>query len=194
MLGSRTFKTLTILLVTMTAGAYVLMLMESAPIRLPARSLAALSTSGPGPGRVVAETDVPLRPTKWRNIIVHAHAGEPAEMSRRMHFVIRPGENGGLVAEGTDLWKRQADGHHVYVPWRDFNADSIGICLIGRFSRTPPTDQQFQLLVNLVRTLQSTFRIPGDQVYLHSDLDGRSVSPGRAFPARTFTESLLHAE
>ena len=178
----------------MTAGAYVLMLMESAPIRPPSRSLAALSTSGPGTGRVVADTDVPLQPAKWRNIIVHAYEGQPAEMSRRMHFVIRPDSNGTLVAEGTDLWKRQADGHHIYVPWRDFNADSIGICLIGRFSRRPPTDEQFQLLIDLVRTLQGTFRIPGDQVYLHSDLDGRSVSPGRAFPARTFTEGLLHAE
>jgi len=177
----------------MTAGAYLLMLMESAPIRPPARSLAALAASGAGAGKVVADTDVPLQPAKWRNIIVHAHEGEPAETSRRMHFVIRPGSSGTLVVEGTDLWKRQADGHHVYVPWRDFNADSIGICLIGRFSRRPPTDEQFQLLIDLVRTLQSTFRIPGDQVYLHSDLDGRSVSPGRAFPARTFTESLLHA-
>ena len=43
MLGSRTFKTLTALLITMTAGAYLLMLMESAPIRPPARSLAALA-------------------------------------------------------------------------------------------------------------------------------------------------------
>jgi len=195
MIGSRTFRTLTALLLAMTVGALILMLMETAPIQTKANYLAALAPAPDGAASVVADTDVPAQPAKWRNVVVHSTGGEPADIAQRTHFVIEAGPNGGPVTiRATALWKRQMEGHHVYVPWRDFNADSIGICLVGDFSRRPPAESQFQGLLRLVKTLQGSFRIPADRVYLLNDLDAGSASPGREFPARRFAENLLHAE
>ena len=77
------------------------------------------------------------------------------------------------------------------LPWRDFNADSVGVCLAGDFSRRPPSPEQFELLVLLVLAVQLACNIPADHVYLHSDLDKRTDSPGRAFPVRQFAARLL---
>lgn len=193
MAGSRTVRTLTALLVAMTLGAFVLMLLETAPLRPSASYLAAVAPS-PGSDEAIFETDVPLQPLKWRNIVVHSSASAHSGLAERTHFVIGPGADAASpVIRATPLWKRQAEGHHVYVPWRDFNADSVGICLVGDFSRRGPTEAQLRVLIRLVQALQRTFRIAADRVYLHSDLDPGSGSPGRAFPGEAFTERLLHA-
>ena len=194
MARSRTIRTLTALLVMMTLGAVMLMLMESRPPRPSPGSLAAVTPSGHSAEAVVFDTEVPHQPLKWRNIVVHASGAGRDGIAQRTHFVVDPpasDADGAVIA--TDLWKRQAEGHHVYVPWRDFNADSIGICLTGEFSSRPPSPAQIKALVSLVQTLQYTFSIPADRVYLHSDLDSRSGSPGDAFPAEAFTERLLQA-
>jgi len=151
MFGSRTIRTLTALLISMTLGAMALMVLETAPVRPHAEQLAAV---GPPPGvieRLIHDTAVPIQPVKWRNMIVHGSDG------------------------------------------RDFNADSIGICLVGDFSSSPPSQGQFDRLVQLTRALQRTLRLSADHIYLHSELDARSHSPGDAFPARAFNSSLLRS-
>jgi len=188
MFGSRTIRTLTALLISMTLGAMALMVLETAPVRPHAEQLAAV---GPPPGvieRLIHDTAVPIQPVKWRNMIVHGSDGAPG-LPERCHFVIGPGAG----AKCTELWRRQLPGYHVYVPGRDFNADSIGICLVGDFSSSPPSQGQFDRLVQLTRALQRTLRLSADHIYLHSELDARSHSPGDAFPARAFNSSLLRS-
>ena len=83
---------------------------------------------------------------------------------------------------------RQEPGQHVEGVWKN---SSVGVCLIGDFSRTPPKAGQFELLVQLVNALQETCRVPADHVYLLSDIDPRSPSPGAAFPAAKLSRRLL---
>jgi len=187
MLGSRTIKTLTALLLSMTVGAFALMLLETAPVRPSAQQLAAVSLPENQAGQLVRQTAVPIQPIKWRNIVIHGSQAEGQDIAERCHFVVHP--DGKLLATG--LWERQQSGHHVFVPGRDFNADSIGICLQGEFSTSAPEATQVTALVELARTLQKALTIPTERVYLYSDLDSLSRSPGAAFPAESFDRRLL---
>jgi len=172
----------------MTIGAFALMALETAPVRAPVQDLAAIATTDAPCEQIVRRTDVPLQPIKWRNLIVHGSAAGPPDIAKRCHFIV---DADGLITP-TALWQRQQSGHHVYVPGRDFNADSVGVCLIGDFSRRSPPANQLAALVDLTRTLQHMFRIPDDRVYLHRELDRNSRSPGAAFPAGLFNRSLHH--
>ena len=176
----------------MTVGTFALMVLETAPIRPSATDLAAVELSPRGPGAEVFRTEVPVQAIKWRNIVVHASVADRREMARRYHFLIGPDTAGAPDAvRATSLWKHQAEGYHVYIPGYDYNADSIGICLVGDFSRSGPSGVQFRALVSLVQTLQRACGISADHVYLHSDLDAVSRSPGEAFPVEAFTARLL---
>ena len=193
MAGSRTIKVLTALLITMTLGALVLMALETSPIRgerSPAVLVGLATSDEIGSDRVIFATDVPVQPVKWRNVVLHATGGERMGVAERCHFVIASVE--GRISS-TPLWKRQMQGHHVPVPGRDWNADSIGVCLAGDFSRTPPTEAQMHSLLSLVRRLQEHFRIAPDRVYLYRDIVSRSASPGQAFPEEQFTDALVPA-
>lgn len=187
MLGSRTIRILTALLVSMTLGALALMVLETAPPTPRAEQLAAIGISKMPLDGAIHNTAVPIQPIKWRNIIVHSSGAGAAGIEKRCHFVLRP--DGRVAATG--LWKRQLAGDHVYVPGRDFNADSVGICMIGDFRNSGPAQRQFNRLTELTRTLQGILLTPRDRIYLHSQLDPRSHSPGGAFPARAFNDSLL---
>jgi hypothetical protein len=189
MAGSRTIKTLTALFVAMTMGSLALMILETDPIR-PSASLAVLSPPPAGAANAIYEADVPLQPGRWGNVIVHAAGRPTAEIARECHFlVIADGDRAKVTA--TAHWRRQQDGHHVGGYWR---RKSIGVCLIGDFSRRAPQRGQFDELVDLVNTLQEVCRIPAERVYLRSDLDARSTSPGRAFPAARFSARLLRPQ
>jgi hypothetical protein len=187
MVGSRTIKALVALLISMTAGAGVLMVLEVAPASPQAQQLTALAEPAQGVAAVIHETSVPLQPIKWRHIIVYS--SNDAGFMGKCHFVIAPDGS----ARPTELWKGQASGDHIYVPGRDFNRDSIGICLEGSFSYDDPTisQKQFDALMDLSRSLQQAFRITADRVYLESDLVPNSSSPGDAFPAGQFNAELL---
>jgi hypothetical protein len=183
MFASRTAKTLVALSISMTVAAAVLLLLETAPVQVSAQNLAAVSEDGSPGGAVIRDTAVPIQAIKWRNIVLRSSAGGRQGAD---HF--RVGEDGRLVA--TSLWRRQQSGNVVYVPGRDFNADSIGICLVGDFSAEPPSGAQWEAVIDLVGSLQKTFRIPADRVYLQRELDRASDSPGDAFPAGRFNRSL----
>lgn len=191
MVGSRTVKALTALLISMTVGALALMVLETAPATPRAQQLVALAAPADGVGAVIHQTSVPLQPIKWRNLIVHSSGAEDAGIVDGCHFLV---EADGSVWP-TELWKRQISGHHVYVPGRDFNADSIGVCLMGQYTLSDPRIQkkQFDSLVDLTRSLQQAFRMPADRVYLRSDLDPNSLSPGDGFPAGDFNSRLLRS-
>ena len=192
MADARTVKTLTFLLAAMTVGAFLVMLMETAPIRPSAEPLAAYGTTdGRQTADVIRPRNFPLQHAKWQNIVVHTTGAEGRDVARRSHFIISPRNDGKRAIHATELWHNQMAGNHVYIPDRDFNADSIGICLQGDFAHQPPSATQFQALIDLVRDLQRTCAIEPANVYLHRDLDPRSPSPGRSFPARAFSRNLL---
>jgi hypothetical protein len=188
----RTVRSLTVLFVSMTIGAVALILMETEPLQPTAPSLAALAPDVAGPAAAVfdLEDGVEFQRLKWRNIVIHSSAGGPADIGRRCHFLIRLDKGGKAKAAATPLWQRQAKGDHVRIPGRDFDAISVGICLVGEFSVQPPARAQYEALVALVRALQREFGVTADHIYLHSDLVPNSPSPGRAFPANHFSRHL----
>ena len=190
MLGSRTIKSLTALLLAMTLGVLILMVMETSPVRPPAVDLAAQARPTDGVG-VVFDTDVRLQPIKWRHIVVHATGAEGPGIAARCHFIVQPTAtaDGGVVF-ATPLWRRQTQGHHVFVPGYDYNADSVGICLMGDFARRAPAAEQMDALIALVQTVQRECGIGSDRVFLHKHLTG-SRSPGALFPDDVFSAHLL---
>ncbi len=183
MFSARTGKVLGSLLVAMTIGALLLMLMESDPPRPDRGDVASVrlpSLSAHGPLSLA-----------WRRIVVHSSPGEGDTLPERCHFVVcaAPDAQDNWVIP-TDLWARQEAGHHIYVPNQEYNADSIGICVIGEFSTRPPSRLQFQALVQLVRELQRKCRIPAESVYLRRQLHDQPPLPGNAFPVGTFDSGL----
>jgi hypothetical protein len=185
---SRTIKTLTALFVAMTLGTLVLMVLDTEPISPMAQPLMVVSPPPAGAAKSVYETRRPLQRAKWRYIVVHASPHRAHPPAAACHFLVGAdvGGNGKVVA--TEHWLRQREGGHIGGYWR---RNSIGVCLIGDFSRRPPAKGQFRSLVELVNALQGICNVPADRVYLHRDLDARSGSPGAAFPVERFSGRLL---
>jgi len=182
MIDTRTTKVLGALLVAMTVGALLLMAMESQPPR-PSNEILASIRSSAAVGGVVASS-------RWRRIVVNSSLGGADTLPGRSHFVIsaKPDATGWQV-KPTNLWRQQRAGHHIYVAGRDFNSDSIGVCLIGDFSTNSPGSQQFEALLGLIRSLQLKCGIRAENIYLASELTA-SAKPGLAFPVGEFNSRL----
>ncbi|MBN1555119.1 MAG: N-acetylmuramoyl-L-alanine amidase [Phycisphaerae bacterium] len=187
MFSARTGKVLASLLVAMTIGALLLMLMESEPPRPSESDLAGIR------GAVLEETQTLAN--IWRRVVIHASDGGRDTLPSRCHFIVRstPDAEGRWITP-TGLWRQQTPGQHIYVPGKEFNADSIGVCLIGNFDVTPPSRGQFQALLRLVRELQRSCSIPAEGVYLRRQLHDQPPLPGNAFPVGTFDRGLLRAD
>jgi hypothetical protein len=191
MYAPRTVKTLCALFFAMTLGALVLWMMDDGPIRSPGH-LAAVAVAEDAPLAVISQTQRPLSPRKWTRIIVHG-SREGEAIVENCHFVVEPSGTPdcplGVRAGGA--WLAQQESAHVPGAGHEWNKGAIGVCLRGDFSRTPPSAEQWQMLIKLVTDLQQQFSVPPDRVFLYSELSARSDSPGAAFPFRQFNDSLL---
>jgi hypothetical protein len=86
------------------------------------------------------------------------------------HFVIGNGTDthDGLVEVGS-RWPKQKWGAHTKTPGEEFNMHGIGICLVGNFDVTHPTDAQMKSLSKLTSYLMKTYHISADHVVGHRD-------------------------
>jgi hypothetical protein len=192
MASSRTFKTLTALLAAMTVGAFALIVMGTAP-HTPALPLAAVNTVVEnGPTRVICETDTVLRTSNWRNVVVHLTSSLDSATISEAHFVIVPAADGSddVLLKNTPLWRAQKSGTQVYSLGDSFNDETIGVVLVGDFTNGKPSQEQFDRLMHLVRSLQRHFHVGADRVYLPNDIDPRFETPV-SFPAKAFHHHLL---
>jgi hypothetical protein len=172
----------------------------------------------PAPSRVVpsresisSEWQPPSSVEKrWTAIIIH-HSGTKngnAAIFDRWHregnhwqgvgydFVIGNGSNSGNgEVEVTYRWQKQVTGAHCGgTPGNWANKDGIGICLVGDFDKTQPTNAQMQSLIRLVRSLQSRYGIPKSRIYGHGSTPGAGTvtdCPGRNFPMGWFKSLVL---
>jgi len=177
----------------MSIGAYVLIVMETDPASPigPAPLWAGTSDRADPVFGVIHHTNVSVQPIKWTNIVIHDGACGRGRTVRGCHFVIGAGRahaDGEILP--TALWDRQRDGDHVQVPGFDFNANSIGICLLDAPGRSAPTARQEAMLVRLVRALQVSLAIPRDHVYLHRELDDGDC-PGSGLDADALRAKLV---
>jgi len=137
---------------------------------------------------------------KWIAIVLH-HSGTKegnAAIFGKWHrehrhwngvgydFVIGNGiDSADGCVEVTYRWRKQETGAHCGgTPNNWANEKAIGICLVGDFNKTAPTDKQMQSLVKLVRFLQGRYKIPKTRIYGHRHTPGARVTecPGKHFP------------
>lgn len=147
---------------------------------------------------------------KWTAIIIHHSATKSGDTAifDKWHrennhwngvgydFVIGNGsDSGNGQVEVTYRWQKQVTGAHCGgTPNNWANKDGIGICLVGDFNKTQPTNAQMQSLIKLVRFLQSRYGIPKSKIYGHGTTPGRVTDtdcPGRNFPMTWFKSQIL---
>lgn len=143
---------------------------------------------------------------RWQKIVIH-HAAAPFGSARvidRMHkdrkfdglgydFVVGNGTGSGDgEVEVGYRWRNQLIGAHARVHPEDdnwWNRYSIGIVLVGDFTKSPPTRKQMSSLVRLTRALMSEYGLDASDVVPH-DRVKRTECPGRLFPWDEFIASL----
>lgn len=131
----------------------------------------------------------------WRFIVIHHSAttwGSAADFDRihrargwdelGYHFVIGNGMNSGDgEVEVGSRWTSQKHGAHCKVADHpEYNDVGVGICLVGDFSQSPPTEAQMRSLAALVRFLMGRYGIPRNRIYGHGQLKATDC-PGRHF-------------
>lgn len=134
----------------------------------------------------------------WTAIVIHHSAtrnGNAAVFDRAhrarnwdgvgYNFVIGNGtDSGDGQIEVTFRWNEQRTGAHTgNTPDNWANREAIGICLVGDFNQTRPSERQMQSLARLVRFLQNRYDIPTSRIYGHGTTPGARATdcPGRNF-------------
>lgn len=154
---------------------------------------------------------VPLggKKRRWKAIIIHHSAQNTGNMTMidKYHREVNHWEgvgydfvigNGKRSADGqvevTFRWRKQIAGAHCGgTPNNWANESGIGICLVGDFTKTKPTNRQMLALRKLVRFLQKRYKISTSRIYGHADTPGytrKSICPGKYFPMVAFKRSL----
>jgi N-acetyl-anhydromuramyl-L-alanine amidase AmpD len=151
---------------------------------------------GPGPAMDVA-CEPGWRPRalsrRWTHIVIHHSATEAGGASQfdayhrskgwdelGYHFVIGNGTDtpDGLVEVGP-RWAAQKRGAHCKTPEGYFNERGIGICLVGNFEHSRPTEAQLRSLGKLVRWLTHELRIAPPEIVGHGQVTGKTQCPGQ---------------
>jgi hypothetical protein len=169
----RVVKVLGALLVSMTVGAFVLMVLGnnrpsagpfclSAYYRLTAVDQAVQSKACQAPNRW-ASIEIFFSGTKSGSLQQPTGA-----IDTNSHFVVCNGAGSGDgEIQATDLWQKQW-GVQPSRTWQGSNK-TIRICLIGDGVNTLPTDYQLKRLEMLLEALCRKFHIPAKSVFLPTD-------------------------
>lgn len=152
----------------------------------------------PAPVAQTASARVPrnwvptARTRPWMYIVIH-HSATPNGGARTFdkmhrdkgwdelgyHFVIGNGSDSpdGSVEVGS-RWPKQKYGAHCKTPDNRYNDFGIGICLVGNFDSTRPSQKQMESLAKLTSYLMKTYKIPASRVIGHGDAKPTDC-PGR---------------
>ncbi len=144
----------------------------------------------------------PVKRSLWQYIIVHNSGTRQGNAKifnnyhrnvRRMqnglayHFVIGNGTSSGDgEIEIGPRWTRQINGGHVASDY--LNSISLGICLVGDYNRTAPTEAQLGALDELIRYLRIRVGKTKGRVSIvkaHREINPKPTDcPGSRFPYR----------
>lgn len=132
---------------------------------------------------------------EWKYIVIHHSASESGgaaefdkfhrekrrwENGLGYHFVIGNGNGSGDgEIEVGNRWMHQTNGAHAGV--QEYNHFGIGICLVGNFNETSPTEAQMSSLYALVEYLLERCHIPSENVLMHRHCK-ETDCPGKNFP------------
>lgn len=150
--------------------------------------------------RPIEGFEPPTTSHAWKYLVLHHSAGDAgsvdsidADHRQRTdgagrhwlgigyHFVIGNGQGmpDGLI-EPTFRWREQLHGAHA--GGRNYNRDGIGVCLVGDFNKSPPSERQLAAARQLIGWLSRRYSIEASHVLRHGDV-AASDCPGRFFPA-----------
>lgn len=152
-----------------------------------------------------AVASAPVSPRRWKYIVIHHSGAEEGSLKSidRYHREERHMENGlayhFLIGNGNGMgdgeiavgnrWKEQLDGGHLRSESQ--NKTALGICLIGNFDKTKPTEKQLRGLENLVRALMNRCSLTASAVKTHQQINVvHTRCPGSKFPTRAFLANL----
>lgn len=176
---------------------------------LPERSVAPRRSSRGSSSRLAPKGWYPPRSIEhhWQSIVIHHSGTANGNMAifDKWHregnhwdgvgydFVIGNGTDSpdGLV-EVTFRWDQQITGAHCKTPGNWANENAVGICLVGNFDESSPSDAQMRSLAQLVQHLSRRYRIPAHLIYGHNSTPGALVTncPGRHFELRSIRAML----
>jgi hypothetical protein len=148
-------------------------------------------------GYVRAETaKINVRTSNWKRIVAHhsaikygnaaiydrAHRKRGMQNGLAYHFVIGNGiDSGDGEIEIGPRWRRQLLGGHVKS--YGINLTAIGICLVGNFEVSHPTQRQLAAFTQLMDWLRGDVIPNAKQFAGHRDLRGeQTICPGKNFP------------
>ena len=171
---ARTSNVLIALVVSMTAGALILIAIDGNALSAGPFSLASYTSLGSI--EKVAQSPITIQPNTWRNIEVsfsYTIAGDLAQLTRdknitspkylNYHFVISNGsgqKNGKIVS--TEKWNLQRPA----IPtgkWQG-SPQTIRMCIVADPIRQGPTECQIKRTQALIETLSRNFNIPTEQI------------------------------
>ncbi len=144
----------------------------------------------------IFRTEVGVTNSRWQSIYIHQSktvTGDaqtlPADSAGlNDHFVIGNGEgadDGEILI--SPRWHKQA----AAIPnGASFDPNSVCICLVGDLDETAPSTAQVRRLGELVRTLQSRFRIPAQRILIR-DVKDDPAGLGERFPRAEFGRDVL---
>ena len=131
---------------------------------------------------------------EWNFIVIHHSASDSGnavnfdKLHREVNgwsrglgydFVIGNGNGSGNgQIEVGPRWIKQIDGAHAGV--KKYNRFGIGICLVGNFENTRPTNEQISSLISLIKFFQERYNIPSENVILHKHVK-TTACPGSTF-------------
>ncbi len=148
--------------------------------------------------------EAPAHPRNWTAIVLH-HSATPTGNAARFHkwhlkkgwdglgyhFVIDNGQGGpdGKIETGW-RWTAQRAGAHAGDT--HYNKQGVGICLVGNFENTRPSDKQYQSLLELCRWLMQQYGIGVEGLKLHKQVRSRgpTACPGKNFPLARLKQDL----
>lgn len=132
---------------------------------------------------------------RWTHIVIH-HSGSSVDTLKSMnnshvdkgwdgigyHFIIGNGVRtvDGEVQE-TFRYRQLKDGAHALTADLFYNKHALGICLIGNFNDTQPTDKQMISLKKLILTLKDKYSIMNKNIMIHKEVKATEC-PGKNFP------------
>ena len=143
----------------------------------------------------------------WKHIVLHHSATQTGSKQafdrihkKKMpngfayHFLIGNGNGtGDGVIEIGDRWLKQLPGGHLRSEKNkpDNNLDSIGVVLVGDFTKTLPTEKQLSSLKGLVKYLSKTYAISAKNIYGHREMPNqKTVCPGDFFSVPVFVKNM----
>ena len=141
-------------------------------------------------------------PRKWRHIVLHHTASSAGSVESvheahigrgwdgiGYHFLIGNGKgmDDGEI-QSTFRWREQIHGAHAKSPNNEYNEYGIGICLVGNFEDTDPSDAQLASVKRLVSVLKREYQLTDAQVIAHRDVKA-TACPGKNFPIGEISRS-----